>query len=292
MTIINTKFNSPVIERPILSRNNNQSGQEEQIKFENQDQFKQIPYYVPIGIQKISFGHLQKDLKEFDIETLQDKKISEEFEPVEFIPPVPKSPDDYINVSAITTTAYGYRTDEIRHFLNTGELISYKQDSIVQECKDQGLSKEEIQERIEEEKVRFKETYERELEIANANIEKTHPLIKDHTVYRVVEDPGISEETKKYIEELGKLKPGEEVKLSTTPIYASTSPKRTLATYSCQDNPKILFKMNLKKGSKVFTFPGDGIEQLILKAGAKFKVVDNEEYKNNFRLITLDYLYE
>ena len=182
-----------------------------------------------------------------------------------------------------------YLAEPIRYYDKHGELIHYKKREVLDECKYKGLSEEETQQRLEKAKIDFVNEVQRQKGDAIASINSLSPTEKDHTVYRII-SAGWTQDSNDYFEIMKKLKKGQNIILDSTPIYVSTSARKTIGNYGGKKD-YILFKINLPKGSKLLRFPSsDGIEQCIMKPDAKFRVVDNEEYNNNFHYITLDYL--
>ena len=88
-----------------------------------------------------------------------------------------------------------------------------------------------------------------------------------------------------YFEKMKSLKIGQDIVLDTIPIYVSSSAKKTIYNYG-DTKDQILFRINIPKNSHILRFPSfDGIEQCIMKSDAKFRVIDNQEYNNNFHYI-------
>ena len=241
-----------------------------------------IPYYSYIANSNITFGNNKKELEEFDISQLPNINSDDEFEIREGIS------DTGLNLSCLTNLASQYMTEQIRAIENTDKLVPYKERNIREE--NRYCSEDEINALLEEEKERFVNYFEEEKDKAIKEIDKVNPTTKPHTVYRISND--FNPDSKCYFDKINALKPGEETTLDKAPIYVGTSPAGLLKTYGMAQNG-VLFKINLPKGSKVAKFPSmDGINQLLMKPEAKFTVVDNQEYKNNFRVITLDYINE
>lgn len=193
-----------------------------------------------------------------------------------------------MDLTNILNLSGSYLTQQIRYYEKHGELIPYKKDSITEECRYFGMSDEEIQQKIDEETKAFVDMVKASKEDVIQSINSLSPTEKDHTVYRII-SKGYNEDSYNYFEKMKNLKPGEEIVLDSTPIYVSTSAKKTVGNYGV-GHGNILFEIKLPKGSKLLRFPSiDGIEQCIMKPNAKFKVVDNKEYKNDFHYITLAY---
>lgn len=224
----------------------------------------------------------------FDIETLEDKKSDEVFSCDELMPL-----NGGINISPILEMGYSYMVEQIRYYEATGELIPWKIAQLLDEAKYMGLSDEETKEFIQGAKEKFVKELEEKKKLVKDEIDTISPTVSSHQVYRVIKD-NYEEIPHKYFEKVSNLKKDEEAILNSAPMYVSTSAKKTIQTYGGgMPHNGVLFKINLPEGSKLLKMPSnDGIEQLIMKPDAKFRVVDNQEYKDNFHLIELDYIPE
>ncbi len=228
-----------------------------------------------------TFG--KRVLEDFNVEKLPNISLSQEFSSSELIPP--KGGICLTSILGLTS----YLAERIRYYEKHGELIPYMRNEILEECKHKELNEEETKQRLENAKIDFENEVQRQKEDAIASINSLSPTEKPHTVYRVI-SAGWTQDSNDYFEMMKNLKKGQDVILNSTPIYVSTSAKKTIGNYGGKRD-YILFRINLPKGSKLLRFPSsDGIEQCIMKPDAKFRVVDNEEYNNNFHYITLDYL--
>lgn len=242
----------------------------------NQTELSQYPrpYIAKFG---------QKEPKEFDVTSLPNIGIDQEFSNTELIPP--KGGICLTSIFDLTS----HLAEQIRYYEKHGELIPYKKAQILEECKYNSMSDEETQQRIEQETQAFSDNVARIKEDAVRCLDSLSPTEKEHTVYRTI-SKGYSQDSNDYFNRIKELKEGEEIVLDSVPIYVSTSAQKTIGNYGGK-NDNILFKINLPKGSKLLRLPSsDGIEQGIMKPDAKFKVVENKEFKNDFHLITLDYL--
>ena len=228
-----------------------------------------------------TFG--KRVLEDFNVEKLPNISLSQEFSSSELIPP--KGGICLTSILGLTS----YLAERIRYYEKHGELIPYMRNEILEECKHKELNEEETKQRLENAKIDFENEVQRQKEDAIASINSLSPTEKPHTVYRVI-SAGWTQDSNDYFEMMKNLKKGQDVILNSTPIYVSTSAKKTIGNYGGKRD-YILFRINLPKGSKLLRFPSsDGIEQCIMKPDAKFRVVDNEEYNNNFHYITLEYL--
>ncbi len=243
----------------------------------------EIPYYSYIANSNISFGNRREELSEFDVAMLPDARLDDEFDILEGISA------SGLNLSCLTNLSSQYMTEQIRAIENTGRLIPYKEAAVREEKKH--CSEEEINACLEEEKKIFLEKFSEEQAEALKEIEKVNPTVKPHTVYRIINNYH-NPDNESYFDRINALKSGDEIILDKSPLYVSTSPAGILKNYGSTQNG-VLFQINIPKGSKLVKFPSmDGINQLLMKPEAKFIVKDNQEYKNNFRLITLDYINE
>lgn len=230
---------------------------------------------------KPTFG--KRIYEDFNVEKLPNIGLEQEFSRTELVPLTGSV--DLMSLLGLTS----YLAEPIRYYDKHGELIHYKKREVLDECKYKGLNEEETQQRLEQAKIDFINEIQRQKEDAIASINSLSPTEKAHTVYRVISS-GWTQDSKDYFDMIKTLKKGQEITLDSTPIYVSTSAKKTIGNYG-GNRDYILFEINLPKGSKLLRFPSsDGIEQCIMKPEAKFRVVDNEEYNNNFHYITLDYL--
>ena len=228
-----------------------------------------------------TFG--KRVLEDFNVEKLPNISLSQEFSSSELIPP--KGGICLTSILGLTS----YLAERIRYYEKHGELIPYMRNEILEECKHKELNEEETKQRLEQAKIDFVNEVQRQKKDAINCINTLSPTEKEHTVYRVI-SAGWTKDSNDYFEMMKNIKKGQDVILDSTPIYVSTSAKKTIGNYG-GNKDYILFKINLPKGSKLLRFPSfDGIEQCIMKPDAKFRVVDNEEYNNNFHYITLDYL--
>ena len=251
------------------------------ISKQNQEKINQTKQEYLTYAYKPNFGN--RIYQDFNIEQLPNIGIDQEFSNNELVPI-----NGSVNLTSILGMTYS-SAEPIRYFEKHGELIPYKRNLILEECQYKGLSEEETQHKLDNAKIDFKNEVKKQKEDAIATINSLSPTEKEHTVYRVI-SAGWTQDSNDYFEQMSKLKKGEQVVLDTTPIYVSTSARKTIGNYGGKKD-YILFKINLPKGSKLLRFPSsDGIEQGIMKPDAKFRVVDNEEYNNNFHYITLDYL--
>lgn len=247
---------------------------------ENSQTNVKIPLSSYIANNNIHFKKRPEELEEFDISKLPQTKIDEEFAPDECV--------GSYNISCITNLASQFMTEQIRHIEQTGEIIPYKKENIIAENK--GCSEEEIQEKLDEAKEEFLDYFDREKQTAINEINKVSPTTQDHTVYRIINN--FSGDSDKYFEKINSLKEGDETTLDSAPLYVGTAPAGLMKAYgSAHDG--VLFQIKLPKGSKLAKFPSyDGINQLLMKPDSKFKVIENKEYKDNFRLINLEYIEE
>ncbi len=251
------------------------------ISKQNQEKINQTKQEYLTYAYKPNFGN--RIYQDFNIEQLPNIGIDQEFSKTELIPTTGSI--DLTSLLGLTS----YLAEPIRYYDKHGELIHYKKREVLDECKYKGLSEEETQQRLEKAKIDFVNEVQRQKGDAIASINSLSPTEKDHTVYRII-SAGWTQDSNDYFEIMKKLKKGQNIILDSTPIYVSTSARKTIGNYGGKKD-YILFKINLPKGSKLLRFPSsDGIEQCIMKPDAKFRVVDNEEYNNNFHYITLDYL--
>lgn len=230
---------------------------------------------------KPAFGN--RIYEDFNVEKLPNISLNEEFSSDELIPP-----KGGVSLMSILDLA-SYLTEQIRYYEKHGELIHYKRNEVLENCKNQGLNDEETQACLEQAKKDFEAQIKTMKEDANNCINSISPTEKEHTVYRII-SRGWSKDSNDYFEKMKSLKIGQDIVLDTIPIYVSSSAKKTICNYGDTKN-QILFRINIPKNSHILRFPSfDGIEQCIMKPDAKFRVIDNQEYNNNFHYITLDYL--
>lgn len=224
------------------------------------------------------------DLEEFDTSTLGNKSIEDEFSTQEMAINGKRLP-----MNAVLNLIYSCW--EIRYYEQTGELVPYKTKELLEKCRYKGLNCEQTQEYIQQAKDDFAAKTNSTKIQAIKDINLSAPTLEEHTVYRILNKPYEDYDKKSY-EQIRKYSPNEIVKLSSSPIYVSTSAKKTINNYGGKRaKDGILFEIKLPKNSKLLKFPsGDGIEQCIMKPDAQFKVIKNEQYKNNFTKITLEYI--
>lgn len=240
---------------------------------------KELSVYPRPYFQK--FGN--SELKAINFQTLPDVKIDEEFSKTELVP----NKDEHVNLQDVfDLIAFAQK---IRHFEQTGEMPQYQKDMIIEECKYNGLSEEETNLKLREETNNLSSQIKQMKENSINAINSLTPTEQTHEVYRII-GQGYSRETFEYFQKIKNLKSGDSVILDPTPIYVSTSAKNIVNTYGGLKD-SILFNINLPTGSKLIKFPPtDGINQAIMKPDSKFKVINNETYKDNFHVITLEYL--
>ncbi len=274
-----SKFHST----PSLKATSKKQAQVQQEKpLDNKQNFVKVPLSSYIANNNIRFGSKIEELKELDASKLpQDKFDSDEC-----------SCDGGYNVSCITNLASHYITEQIRHILHTGELVPYKKEQIINENK-YYCTKDEIQEKLEEAKEYFLNYFNEEAQRATDEINKLSPTKTEHTVYRIVDEH--VGENEYYFDELSSFEKGDETVLDVAPLYVGSDPEYLLKSYSNKNKPqrKVLFKIDLPVGSKLAKLPSsDGINQLLMKPSSRFKIIDNQEFQNNFRLISLEYIPE
>ena len=237
--------------------------------------------------QKMIIVKKPKTLEKFDVESLPDEKSKDVFAPDELA-----FPPEGVSITETLNLGYSYMAEQIRYFEATGELIPWKTRELLEQAQYLGLNAEETKEFIQNEKEKFTKEVEKQKELSNKEIDVFSPTKAPHSVYRVITS-NPNEITKKYFDKINALKSGNEVVLSSIPMYVSTSAKKVMQNYGVNPSGGVLFKINLPEGSKLMNLPsGDGIEQLIMRPDSKFKVVETKEYDNNFRTIELDYLFD
>lgn len=226
------------------------------------------------------------NLQSFNIESLDDFSLDETFD-LDELKPLCKG----VNISPVLELCYSYITEQLRHIEKTGKLIPYKEQEVIQTAKSMGLNEKETIELLEKTKNEFLDRINILKKQAIDSINQLSPTKAPHNVYRVITNSS-APESRQYFNSINALKKGDSVVLSTTPIYVCTSGKKAMGNYGRANNAT-LFKINLPQGSKLLKFPStDGIDQCIMKPGAKFLVTDNKPYKNNFHQIELDYLLD
>ncbi len=239
-----------------------------------------VPLSSYIANNNIHFGKQIEKPEKFDISILPIVTIDDEFAHDECI--------GSYNISCITSLASQFMTEQIRHIQQTGEIIGYKKENIINE--NRGCTQEELQQKLDEAKEEFVDYFNEEAQKATEEIDKVSPTRTEHTVYRIVNN--LTEESEKYFDKINSLQKDDEVILDSAPIYVGTNPIGLLKTYGTVHDG-VLFKIELPKGSKLAKFPSyDGINQLLMKPNSKFKVIDNKEFQDNFRVIGLEYMVE
>ncbi len=228
-----------------------------------------------------TFGN--RIFQNFNADKLPNVGIDQEFSRTELVPE-----SGSISLKSLFDMT-SYLADEIRYFKKHGELIPYRQEEILESCKRKGLNEDDIKHSIEEETKAFAQKIEFLKDDVISTVNTLTPTEKEHTVYRTI-SKGWTKDHNDYFDWISKLKKGEEVVLDSSPIYISTSAKKTLGTYGGSKD-YVLFDIKLPKGSKLVRLSSfDGIEQGIMKPEAKFRVIENEEYNNNFHYISLEYI--
>ena len=225
-----------------------------------------------------------EDLPEYDYDSLPDRKFSDELESGEC-----RQTGD-INFSSLDI-AQSWDAQLIRQGLKGSEINNdinkYLEEYICAMNSTDYNPDVKINEEISDEE----DSILKQIAASAITIRSISPTVKQHEIYRVVSYDPISPDSKEYIENLKALKPGETTMLSPVPVYVSSSAKKIMNNYAHQTGSDgVLFKILLPEGSHIMPASYGGVEQCLMEPCAQFKVLNNEKYKNNFNVITLEYI--
>lgn len=215
--------------------------------------------------------------KEIDFDSFDNKSIDEEFTHEEIYK---QFENGGINLTAICNCAYSSFAKELAAAAKENEI----EDKIPEYLK---IYREEIEEnngnipwyKVNEELSDNLDSMLKDLAQASFFIRRTGQKENEHILYRMLMTD--------YNGKLSSLKPGEQTILSNSPMYVGFSAKDLGKKYGSD----IILEMIMPKGSYIaaFEMPG-GLEEGFVDACAKFEVIDNKEYKDGKRVITLKHI--
>ncbi len=224
----------------------------------------------------------------FNPDFLPDKSLESEFDGNELCT---KDIKDF-SFYPIGEMADTFTKNCIRKFESNGELPWSNRQSVEEKYERMGIrSEEEKQRMLQEEMEQYAKTIKSLTDRVNEEMSKIPPTTKEHTVYRIITDD-YSPSYKNIQTELSSLDIDDEFILDNCPIYVSTSGQKVMKNYGLSARDGFLFEIRLPKGSQLYKFPHDGIEQCIMKPQAKFKLIDKQEYANDFTYMILEYIPE
>lgn len=240
-----------------LSNKMQQKSKTNSIQFKGKDDFG-ADYDSALKNQNMYIVKKSLQMQPFDVSTLEDRTLGETFSYDELAPWGSINGEYFTQLRNLASTGY---SQKIRKLEKNRQTISEEDKKFINDMK------------------KYKENGIKEINMHS-------PTTKEHSVYRVITD-----ENKDYFNKINSLKPGEEVVLSSCPIFVGTSGKKVMDDYGWLQN-STLFKIVLPEGSKLVVTGGsnDKEGELIMKPDAKFEVLSNEEYANNFHVVELKYI--